>query len=294
MVEKKSRKLNWKIVGTIAWLIFTLSMAGWWLYLGLSFLDQLGAQQGILQETIAGQRNMLLWEGMAWMVFLLGGGMTLIYLIDRERKSTQALRGFLASFSHDIKTALTSLQLQAEIIREQAGDLSAVRRLDADVVRLQLQLENSLFLASEEDLQFFIEDVSLKRSLNGLIERWPGMKIELIGEAFLRVDRRALKSIITNILQNSMIHGRAKQIRVEVKPKGVQKVEVCFIDDGRGFKGNWRHLGDLFDRHNPSSGSGVGLYTVTQLIRKMGGDVSFSSSQQGGFKVHLVFEGSVP
>ena len=194
MAEKATPQFSWKIAGALVWLVFTLTMAGWWLYLGLRLLDQLNAQPGSLQDAILRQRNMLLWEGLAWMVLLVGGGATLVYLIGKERKSAQALRGFLASFSHDVKTALTSIQLQAEIIAEEAGNLPAVKRLESDVVRLQLQLENSLFLASEENIQFFIESVSLKQTLENLVDRWPGLSVEVGGEALLRVDRRALEA----------------------------------------------------------------------------------------------------
>lgn len=119
MAKKSGQGLSWKTVGAVGWLVFTLSMAGWWLYLGLDLLTRLESQQSVLHEEILRQKNMLLWEGLAWMVLLVGGGVTLVYLINRERKSARSLRGFLASFSHDVKTALTSLQLQTEIIREE-------------------------------------------------------------------------------------------------------------------------------------------------------------------------------
>jgi signal transduction histidine kinase len=48
------------------------------------------------------------------------------------------LRQFLATFSHDVKTALASLRLQTDILREEVGDTPAINRLDSDVVRLQM------------------------------------------------------------------------------------------------------------------------------------------------------------
>ena len=294
MAKKAGQGFSWKTAGAMIWLVFTLSMAGWWLYLGLGLLTRLESQQSVLHEEILRQKNMLLWEGLAWMVLLVGGGLTLIYLINRERKSAKALRGFLASFSHDIKTALTSLQMQTEIIREEAGDLPALRRLEADVVRLQLQLENSLFLASEENLQFFIESVSLKKTIEGIRHRWPNLQIICEGEALLRVDKRAFESILSNFMQNSQVHGKAKTVTFMTKRKGAHQVEIQIQDDGTGFKGSTADLGRLFERHNPSSGSGVGLYTVVQLTRRMGGQVTFESPVSGGFQGNFQLEGSTP
>jgi signal transduction histidine kinase len=282
------------MVGAAVWLVFTLSLAGWWLYLGLSLLGQLDAHQASLHAEVLRQRKMLIWEGSAWMLLLTGGGVFLIYLIGNERRSARTLRKFLATFSHDLKTALTSLQLQTEIIREQSGNLPALSRLEADVVRLQLQLENSLFLASEKNLAVLMETVSLKSALDSIKERWPSLKIELDGDALLRADRRALESILSNILQNSQVHGKAKHVRFSAWREGAHRVKLRVIDDGRGFQGAVSRLGNLFERHNPSSGSGIGLYTIDQLAQRMGGEVQFESPASGGFAVDLIFEGNLP
>lgn len=169
-----------------------------------------------------------------------------------------------------------------------------MKRLEADVVRLQLQLENSLFLASEEDLHFFIENVSLTKTLDGIKDRWPNLRIECEGEALLRADKRALESILANLLQNAQVHGKAKRVTFVTKRKGARQIEIIVEDDGKGFKGSTLNLGQLFERHNPSSGSGVGLYTVGQLTRRMGGDVKFVCPEKSGFQVVFQFEGSMP
>lgn len=294
MAKTSERAFSWKTIGAGVWLAFTLSLAGWWLYLGLSLLQKLDVQQSGLHEEILRQRKMLIWEGAAWMVLLSGGGVFLIYQIGLERRSARSLRKFLATFSHDLKTALTSLQLQTEIIREQAGELPALKRLETDVVRLQLQLENSLFLASERKLSLLMETVSLKGMLENIKERWPNLEVEVESDALLRADRRALESILSNILQNSQVHGKARHVRFSSWREGAHRVKVHVSDDGRGFQGSVERLGTLFERHNPSSGSGVGLYTVGQLAQQMGGEVRFDSPPSGGFAIDLTLEGNLP
>ncbi len=289
------KRSNWKIALAVGWIFCTVAMAVWWFYLGTSFLTQLENHEIFKQELALRQKNMLIWEGLAWMVFLFGGGITLIFLISRERFQSQSLRQFLATFSHDVKTALASLRLQTDILREEVGDIPAINRLDSDVVRLQLQLENSLFLASQKDLQFFIENLSLRQLIESYRENWPNLKIDLNQDAVVRADRRALDSIFGNLIQNAQVHGRAKNISISVKRIDSCLIEVRVSDTGKGFGGDLANLGSLFERHNPSSGSGVGLYSVVVLVKRMGGRVSFSNSPEtgGGFCVTLHLPGSL-
>lgn len=293
MIDRESIKSKWKLAAAVTWLLFTLTMAAWWCYLGLSFLRQIESHQIVMPEIVLRQKNMLIWEGMAWMVLLFGGGITLIYLVAKERVQSKRLRQFLATFSHDVKTALTSLRLQTDILREEDGDSPVVRRLESDVVRLQLQLENSLFLASEEDIQLFIESMSLNHLVDSWREHWPNLNIEIHQEATIRGDRRAIECIFGNILQNSQVHGRAKNMRIKITALTSTLLEVELADDGRGFKGEIGRLGRLFERHNPSSGSGVGLYSVVNLVQRMGGEVQFISDSEGGFRVLLKLPGEL-
>ncbi len=61
-----------------AWLIFTMSLASWWLMVGL---------------TITGRHRMFLWEGGAFIVVLLGGGIAVLIAIGREDRRHQAQIG---------------------------------------------------------------------------------------------------------------------------------------------------------------------------------------------------------
>ena len=57
------------------------------------------------------------------------------------------------AFTHDLKTALASLQLQAESLQEDWPDAASnpnLARLLEDTVRLGVQLENSLFFAQPD------------------------------------------------------------------------------------------------------------------------------------------------
>ena len=52
---------------------------------------------------------------------LVGGGLALFYYAKREQKRHAQVEEFFAAFTHDAKTALASLRLQAESLKEDFG-----------------------------------------------------------------------------------------------------------------------------------------------------------------------------
>src|SRR5438067_2355839 len=94
-------------------------------------------------------------------------------------------------------------------------------------------------------------------------------------------DARALESVLTNLVQNAVIHGHATQVDIQVQPNA-GRLSVAVIDNGRGFEGDLGQLGELFVRPARSSGSGVGLYIVRRLLTAMNGTITFRNGEAGG------------
>src|SRR6476619_3440982 len=146
--------------------------------------------------------QMLLWEGGILIISLIGGGLALFYYARREQKRHAQVEEFFAAFTHDAKTALASLRLQAESLREDFGEAEPnplLDRLLSDTLRLQLQLENSLFLVNLTRGKFFLEPITLSSCLNNLTRHWPELTIQQSGDAVVMADARALDSILTNL-----------------------------------------------------------------------------------------------
>jgi len=104
-------------------------------------------------------------------------------------------------------------------------------------------------------------------------------------------DARALESVLTNLVQNSVIHGHATEVEITVRHTG-SRIAVVVIDNGCGFQGDQAQLGKLFIRHARSSGSGVGLYIVRQLAKAMKGEISFRNGEAGGFVAEVDLPGT--
>jgi signal transduction histidine kinase len=271
---------------SIFWLLFTVTFAGWWFVLEMRNVDRLIEVDATHQSSYERQRRMIFWEGVSWELLLIAGGATLIFLVFRERQRTQQVKEFFASFSHDIKTSLASLRLQAEALEEDLNDRGSplLSRLVSDTVRLQLQLENSLYFAAQDSLSLYLQDVDFAKIVQSLQHQWPSIQLKVAGSSVpFRVDERALRSVINNLIQNSLVHGRARTLNFNVVGN-----EIHFEDDGDGFSGEVEKLGKIFHRPSSTSGSGLGLYIAKALLAKMNGHLHLENGPHGfGGRIQL-------
>jgi signal transduction histidine kinase len=275
---------RFKIVLASLWLAFTVALATWWLIFGLRQLDRL---HQLSPEQVQHHSRMLFWEGGVLIALLLIGGVALITYIWRERQRQRQNEEFFSAFTHDAKTALASLRLQAESLCEDTDPPNPfVERLLKDTVRLQLQLENSLFLANLPSGRLLSEPLRLSRIVESLRFHWPELALHWHGDAQVLADIRALESILSNLIQNAVTHGGARTINLFVTTTAGY-VQVQVADDGRGFAGNFQQLGVRFYRHTPTSGSGMGLFIARQLAQRMGGKLTFAANAPRGFLATL-------
>jgi signal transduction histidine kinase len=264
--------LNWKIILICLWMASTLSLVGWWLYLMQRTPDTM--------TNLSRHRQMLLGEGLSWMVLLVGGGATLLWLVLREERQSRLLKQFFAAFTHDLKTSIASVRLQAESLKEDKGNFTEVvlDRLIADSVRLELQLENSLFLSPTASTKLFIEKIQFRELVNHLSQQWPATSITVDQDCELMGDERAMRSLFSNLIQNAIVHGKATEVRIHPRVEG-SRIRCEVRDNGVGFHGQLDSLGRPYFRHGPTSGSGLGLFIAKTLATKMAGDMSFSIDQ---------------
>lgn len=274
----------------VFWLVFTVCFALWWFQFSFDHISALQTLQPERLDHWSRQKNMVLWEGGAWVVLLVAGGSALIAFVLLEKRRVRHIREFFASFSHEIKTSLASLRLQAEALKNEVPQSPILSRLVGDTVRLQIQLENSLFFSSQDHLKLYLEDLNLAQTLERLKEQWPGLTIEIAGDATVSADERALRTIFSNLFQNALLHGEASRVRVEASSLGSGKVQVKVSDNGRGFRGPREQLGRVFHRPERTSGSGLGLYISRLLARMMGGDLEHLA-ESPGFHSRLTLKG---
>jgi signal transduction histidine kinase len=278
-------------IAAIVWLVLTVSLASWWLIFGLAQARRLHTATGAAESSDGARvQRMLEWEGLVLIALLVGGGAAILVGIRREQARQDEVRNFFMSFTHDLKTSLASLQLQAESLREDLPEAAGNANLDRllkDARRLQLQLENSLYFA-QPDGGLLVEPVEVHALVRQVAEDWPELSVRIDGARRVLADERAVTSVIRNLLQNASVHGAAREVSVQIVPGSHGRVSVIVTDDGRGAPAEvLPRLGRPFVRSVATGGSGVGLFVSQRLLRRMRGSLACSMGPDRGFSVTL-------
>jgi signal transduction histidine kinase len=297
----------------IFWLAAVCALGAWWGSLVLkqaSKIAELEQAAGLAVSEAHAQwlktQHMLMWESVSYFALLLATTGVLFWLYWRDTKRTRSLQAFFASLTHELRTPLTSIRLQAESISDSLTadqeQKELVQRLLEDSQRLELQVERILELARVEGGgPIFIQAIQLRPWLERVIRDWQShqanqVQVELkITDAQIVADQVAMQVILKNLLENAIRHSQQEKVQIRIETQQTPEgVFLVFKDNGRGFQGNKKYLGKLFEKGAGSQGAGVGLYLVQVLMKRMGGFARFNSqghSQGQGFEVSLFFAG---
>jgi signal transduction histidine kinase len=177
------------------------------------------------------------------------------------------LKVFFSNFSHDIKTSITRLRLQSEVLQEEKAYLNdgKLKQLLEDIARLDLQLENSLYVAQENDYAMFAEKMQLSELIQSIKSDFSEIDIYLEKDIELCVDKRLFVSVLRNLINNAVVHGQATEVRFKVN-RTDHHCQLEVSDNGRGEGQN-------------SKGFGIGLNLCRQLIEKMQGQFKVLSTR---------------
>lgn len=234
---------------------------------------------------------MLLWEGSSLLGFILVGGAALLFLTNRERMRNLRLRLFFSNFSHDLKTSLSRLRIRTEVLAQNQNNQD-LQELLAEASRLDLQLENSLWVARGEEQKLDRKEISLSDLIGRLRAEWPDLEIHLDRNAKVVVDPLAIRSVLRNLFQNSWQHGQATRVEIQVESIKSKTIRLLIRDNGKGFSGNLDKLGQELNPGKEFDGNGIGLFLSRFLMIRMKGNLDFLQSEKG-FAVRLSLEGSL-
>jgi signal transduction histidine kinase len=273
----------------LSWLLLTLSLGVWWWILGLRQARTI-AEISTSKEShaeLSRVNRMLKLEG-SFFLFMLGvGGGTLASFSYRDYKRALLITDFFSTVTHEMKTPLASLQLQVEGLIEDNPNspiTSKFKKLLVENKRIESRMDKAFYLASlMQGEKLFLESFSIQDLLQNLQEDFPILKISIAEDANrkLSADKRALESILKNIFENSIRHGKATEISVIISKVNHSNINLTITDNGSGFNGNWKEITKPFTRHVSTSGTGIGLYITKKLMEKMNGNLTLLQSSPG-------------
>lgn len=298
------RARRWFYGLTFLWVFLLFGIGSWWLYLVFE-LHSMISDLNLPQLRNEGRfLNMMRWEGTFFFIFLLLLGASLFVMYFRDMRKSKAMQSFFSSLSHELKTPLASMRLQAEVIKDLIEDethshdqLSALtKRLIEDTDKLESELEKSLQLSRiEQDGNLTLTPVSLEKYLRRHERRLEGRELELELEGSeVMADELALNMIFRNLFENTLRHNpETKRVTVSSIVEG-SHVIVTYDDHGKKFAGPVDRLGELFFKFNSSKGSGIGLYLIKNLMRKMRGSFEVKNNQRLSFVMCFESPGGGP
>jgi len=212
-----------------------------------------------------------------------------IAMRNRLKRHIQQRTDMLAGVSHDLRTPLTRMKLQLEMMDSNAP----VADLKTDISDMEHMLQEYLAFARGEGGETMV-DYSLTDLLNEIANqaRRKGAAIDLHAEGDIRapIKPNALKRALTNLVENSSRYGEHIAIRAGVRG---ETVEIVVDDDGPGVPQDKR--GDVFkpffrldtSRNPVTGGVGLGMTIARDVVRGHGGNVMLEDAPGGGLRVRV-------
>lgn len=220
------------------------------------------------------------------------------YTSKAEFEQTQkAMAQFLTNISHDIRTPLTVLKGNSEMLAAKADELSVLENIHAMAVKIDRKADdlittvNDYFTMSKiasGDLPLKLQKENISRLCRDTILDYYDLLEKQQFEVDLQIpdtpifaytDRDALQRILKNLIDNAIRHGSDGQylsLRLNaVKEKSVVEIE----DHGKGMSPQQQK--QIFTRNYTtapkSSGSGLGLAISKHLASQIGAELRVQS-----------------
>jgi len=235
------------------------------------------------------------------------------YELELLKKNRLESLGEIASgIFHELNQPLTHLSLKIDNMFEKwkSGDVSEdylfskTEQIQRQILRMRGIIDEMKQFSSvpeqrdeiiniKQVLNCALEDVSYL-NVSGLI-----LSVKQMEDVCIKGSANELEQVFVNVLTNSIQSLYHKQQReMEFKPKlriivktKDEMVTVTIIDNGLGAKEDV--IADLFKpfftTKKADGGTGLGLFIINNLMRKMKGNISIRAKEGKYFKTHLVF-----
>jgi signal transduction histidine kinase len=221
-------------------------------------------------------------------------------LYDEAQRAVQLRDDFISIASHELKTPLTTLQLQVGAIQRgferdaaaQSPDKLApkIALVDRQVDRLGT-LVNALLDVSRATagrLQLTLEPIDVAQLIRDVVGRLApdltsarcAVTLQLEPDLVGQLDRLRLDQIVTNFIANAIKYGAGRPIDIAAARRGGDVV-ISVTDHGIGLdEQDHERVFDRFTRAVAAesfAGLGLGLWIVRVYVEAMGGTVRVQS-----------------
>lgn len=217
-------------------------------------------------------------------------------LIQSEKFA--ALGKMAAVLAHEIKTPLTSIKMNADIIKESVeldeNDEVSFKIIQREINRLNQLVKEVLLYSREIKLEITktnIKDLctEIRLQLEPVLKEKQIDYFENTDDIGFSFDRDKMKQVFHNLLENAIDsierNGRIKLTVKENKEKDY--VDIIIKDDGKGISDISKIFEPFFT--TKANGTGLGLAISKRIIEAHNGSINILSAEQGNtiFKITL-------
>ncbi len=241
------------------------------------------------------QEIVMLVIGIIFFALIITGLILNMIFLLREIRRNEQQNAFLNAMTHELKTPIASIKLYLETMKsrdvsnEKREEFYDIMLKDSDrlikTVEQVLQAsrtkerDRSLNVGLIDVQKLMTEAVYVVRSQNNLEE--VAIKFtEKEKRIYVSADEMELKTVFTNLLENAVKYSK-EEVEIMVKLRELPKniVEIKIRDKGIGLSpANLKTIFRRFYRAQSSKtdttrGTGLGLYIVEAIVKKIGGKI---------------------
>jgi signal transduction histidine kinase len=222
------------------------------------------------------------------------------------RARNQELDQFVYSTSHDLSAPLKSIRGLINIAHYEsdiAAQKSLLERMNKSVVKLETFIRDVISYSRNARLDIVNNEINLKMLVLEIMDHISNLEyfhkikfdIQIAEDCKILTDETRLRIILNNLISNAVKFQRFEE---EVDPvvgisyifeSGRHRIQVW--DNGLGIAPEYiDKIFNMFYRANIySDGSGLGLYILSETIKKLSGEVTVQSEEGKGSKFVVSF-----
>ena len=256
-----------------------------------------------LQEQRSQQRNIWLYQSVLLMVLVAVGIFGVYYSVDSVYQLNKRQNNFLLSVTHEFKTPIAAIRLmlqtsknpkvqeekREELIANSIENTFRLEELAENMLTaMQIESDKYQYQLSSVDLSEMVAQIVKNQSIKGDIAANIEKDIHLLGDGFI------LRMVINNLIENAFKYSDNQPIEVSLVMSGENKV-LTVKDLGVGIKKeDYKNIFKKFYRiqdeeTRTTKGTGLGLFIVSQAVKKHQGKVSVSSNKPKGSVFTITF-----
>jgi len=208
---------------------------------------------------------------------------------ERIRLHIEQRTNMLAGVSHDLRTPLTRMKLQIEMLDKNEDKIG----LKEDVSQMEQMLEAYLSFIKEKEMEIRVKS-DISKLIGGIILDAKRNGDIIVPKNIQIVDAKVrindLRRAITNLTSNACRESKNVEISLIKKDKNAL---IIIDDDGPGIKEkDYSSVFKAFyriesSRNLSTGGLGLGLTIARDIARSHGGEIKLEKSNLGGLRATL-------